>query len=368
MELMFSQLNPHACRTYLIGKQDSFDIAIIDPVLDHVNDYVNLLDQKNWNLLYVIDTHTHADHISGGPSLKDIFDCEYIMHERSPSKCATQKVKDDDELVLFGIKITIMHTPGHTKDSISLILPHKLLTGDALFLDSGGAGRDDLPGGNPAEHWETIQKFLKLPEELIVYPAHEYRNRQPSSLGQQKKTNPHMKPRTKDEFISYIEDLKLGPADWMKDVLKANYACARDPKAVWIPVDVPACEVKGTLDQSVNDIQVATISVEELNHRLNSDDKPLLLDVREEKELRSELGHLEGIIHIPIASLTAHLGDFEPKTDQEIIMVCRSGARAYTAAQIMTQVGFKNVKVLEGGMLRWNELGLPVNRQWKNDS
>jgi glyoxylase-like metal-dependent hydrolase (beta-lactamase superfamily II)/rhodanese-related sulfurtransferase len=365
LEIMFRQLNPHACKTYLLGKQDSKDVAIIDPVLDHVNDYVNLLNQKNWNLLYVIDTHTHADHISGGPALKDIFNCEYIMHEKTPSKCATWLIKDGSILNLFGIEISVIHTPGHTKDSISLILPNKLLTGDALFLDSGGAGRDDLPGGDPGEHWETIQKFLKLPEDLIIYPAHEYRNRPPSSLGRQKNTNPHMKSRTKDEFMSYIEDLRLGPADWMRDVLKANYACARDPKAAWIPVDVPACEVKGTLDHGVNEIQVVPISVEELNQKLNSGDKPILLDVREERELISELGHLKGIIHLPISSLTAHLDELEPKSDQEIIAVCRSGARAYTAAQIMSQVGFKHVKVLEGGMIRWNELGLPVNRQWQ---
>ncbi len=365
--LTFRQLNPHACKTYLIVDKESNDTAIIDPVLDHINDYTKVLNQEKLHLKYIIDTHTHADHISGGAALKDISDAVYIMHEDAPSKCVSQSVNDGSVLDTFGNKVDVIHTPGHTKDSISLIFPDKIFTGDALFLDTGGAGRDDLPGGDPAEHWESLQKFKRLPEHLLVYPAHDYQNRQPSNLARQKVTNPHLKHRTKEEFITYLEDLRLGPADWMKDVLKANYACARDPKAVWIPVDLPACEVKGTLDHGVNDIQVDQLSVEKLNQVLNqrTNDKPILIDVREELELVSELGHLPGIKHVPIGKLTAHLSELENYKNKELVMVCRSGARAHTAAQIMKQVGFQNVKVLAGGMLRWNELRLPIERQWK---
>jgi hypothetical protein len=113
-----------------------------------------------------------------------------------------------------------LHLPNHPKDGF--------LTGDALFLDEGGAGRDDLAGGDAAAHWESLQRILLLSENLIVCPAHDYRRREPSSLAEQKRRNPHMKPRTKEEFVRYVEDLKLGPADWMKDVLKANYTCLRD--------------------------------------------------------------------------------------------------------------------------------------------
>lgn len=364
MEMTFRQLNPHACRTYLIGTNETNEVAIIDPVLDHLNDYVELLEKENLKLKYVIDTHTHADHISCGPALKDVTDCEYILHQNAPSKCVSSRLEDGGELDFMGIKVNIMYTPGHTKDSVSLIFPDRILTGDVLFLDDGGAGRDDLPGGDPAEHWESLQRIMKLPEHLVVYPAHEYRNRQPSSLGNQKVTNPHLKSRTKEEFIRYIEDLRLGPADWMKDVLKANYACARDPKAAWIPVDMPACEVKGTLDYGVNDIEVQPISVEELKIQMDSGNTPILLDVREKKELVSELGHLPGIMHIPIGTLTAHLEELEPNKDKEIVTVCRSGARAHTAAQILKQIGFSKVTVLDGGMIRWKELGLPVEKEW----
>jgi glyoxylase-like metal-dependent hydrolase (beta-lactamase superfamily II)/rhodanese-related sulfurtransferase len=364
MELIFRQLNPHSCKTYLIGNKDTSEVLLVDPVLDHFHDYLELLKSENLELKFVIDTHTHADHISSGPALKDITGCEYMMHDNAMAKCVSTRISDNAELYLMGIKVNVIYTPGHAKDSISLIFHDRILTGDALFLDSGGAGRDDLPGGDPEEHWESLQKFIRLPDHLIVYPAHDYRNREPSKLGRQKTTNPHLKPRTKDEYMKYIEDLRLGPAEWMKDVLSANYSCARDPKAAWIPVDLPACEVKGTLDHGVNDIPVESISVEDLNRQLTSENPPVLLDVREKKELISELGHLPKIKHIPIGSLTSHLDELEPDKDKKIVTVCRIGARAHTAAQILKQVGFENVLVLEGGMLRWNEAKLPVDKEW----
>lgn len=366
MEITFRQLNPHACRTYIVGTSDSNEVAIIDPVLEHLNDYIEELSQKNLKLKYVIDTHTHADHISGGASLKDITGCEYIMHENAPAKCVTTRVFNGFELDLMDITVNVIYTPGHTKDSICLLFPKFILTGDVLFLDDGGAGRDDLPGGDPGEHWDSLQTIMTLPDHLVVYPAHDYRNREPSNLAQQKVTNPHLKPRIKEEFTAYIEDLKLGPAEWMRDVIKANYSCARDPAAAWVPVDMPACEVKGTLEHGVNDVEVQPISVEELDRRLASGQNTRLLDVREEKELVGELGHLPGIKHIPITSLTGRLHELEEDIDNEIVTVCRSGARAYTAAQILKQVGFKRVSVLDGGMLHWNDLGLAVEREWKH--
>ena len=353
MSLYVKQLNPHACRSYLVGREGSEEVILIDPVLDHLDDYQELLDQESLTLTRVIDTHTHADHISGAAALKDMRECSYLMHEAAPAQCAETRVGDADTVELLKTAVGILHTPGHTKDSICLVFPQWVFTGDALFLDDGGAGRDDLPGGDPGEHWESLRKLEGLPEELVVLPAHDYRERQPSSLKRQKATNPHLKPRTRQEFVQYLEDLRLGPADWMKDVLKANYACARDPKAAWIPVDTPACEVKGTMDTGVNEIQVATITVPELKARLKAGQDPVLLDVREEYELQGELGHLDGIVHIPIGHLAHRLEELEQVGQREVVTVCRSGARAHTAAQILRQAGFPRVSVLEGGMIAW---------------
>lgn len=340
----------------MIGVDGSNEIALIDPVLEHVQDYVSMVKDHNLKLTTVIDTHTHADHISGGAALKDITDCEYIMHKKAPALCANFRIDEGFEWKLFDmIPVSVMYTPGHTQDSVSLVLPDRIFTGDALFLDDGGAGRDDLPGGDPGAHWETLQRIRALPENLVVYPAHDYRNRVPSSLYQQKKTNPHLKERSKDEFIVYLEDLKLGAADWMKDVLNANYSCARDPKAAWIPVDTPACEVKGTLEEGVNEMQVISMPPSVLRQKMHSDPEPVLLDVREAHELSGNLGHIDGILHIPIGSLAKRLSDLESEKDREIIIVCRSGARAHTAAQILSKAGFPNVSVLAGGMIAWNK-------------
>lgn len=348
--MIFKQLNPHSCWTYLIADENSREAAIIDPVLDHVQDYVALLEKENLKLKQIIDTHTHADHISGSAALKDKTQCEYLMQSKAAAACPTIRLHDGDKIRLADVPVHVLETPGHTKDSISLVLPDRVLTGDALFLDDGGAGRDDLPGGDPAEHWDSLQKILKLPEFLVVYPAHEYRHRVPSSIGQQKKTNPHLRARSKDEFIRYIQDLKLGPADWMKDVLKANYSCARDPKAAWIPVDVPACEVKGTMSQGANDVIVSKITPADLKDKIKNHKTPFLLDVRDPDECRGELGSIEGAVNIPVVQLSKRLNELEAQKNSPIVTVCRSGGRAHTAAQILLQAGFKQVQVLDGGM------------------
>lgn len=360
--MIFRQLNPHSCKTYLIGQENSNEVALIDPVLEHLNEYLELLKQENFKLRYVIDTHTHADHISGCSALKDLTDSEYVMHTKAPAHCVGLRVDDGFEWNIGDIPVKVMHTPGHTIDSMCLILPDRIMTGDTLFLDDGGAGRDDLPGGDPGAHWESLKRIMELPNNLIVYPAHDYRNRTPSSLANQKITNPHLKPRSKQDFVKYLDDLKLVPAEWMKDVLKTNYACARDPKSAWVPVDAAACEIKGTLEHGVNDMQVTDIPAEELKQKLDTDRSPVLLDVRENKELIGELGHLPGIKHIPIGSLTDRLSELEENKDKEIVTMCRSGGRSHTAAQILMQAGFNHVYNLEGGMSNWNKLGYSVEK------
>jgi rhodanese-related sulfurtransferase len=278
------------------------------------------------------------------------------MHANSPVKCATFVLGDGFIWELFnGIPVKVMHAPGHTRDSICLVFPEWIFTGDALFLDVGGAGRDDLPGGDAAAHWETLRKLRELPETLIVYPAHDYRNRTPSSLGRQKTTNPHLLKSTesKESFVRYLEDLRLGPADWMKDVLKANYACARDPQAAWIPVDSPACEIKGTLGISANEVAVQSIPAAVLRQKMKNSPAPVLIDVREADELEGPLGRIEGIVHIPVGQLTKRLDELRPYADREIVVICRSGGRASTAVQIMGAAGIKGAMVLEGGMTAW---------------
>lgn len=340
------KLNPGACWTYLLTTDDS-TCVLIDPVIIHTDEYLKLLSDRNLKLTHVIDTHTHADHISAGASLVQATGCEYIMHEKAPAKCVTSRVKEGDTIEIAGKQAKVLETPGHTRDSISLLFDDMLFTGDFLFLEDAGAGRDDLPGGDASAHWESLRKLDGISGRVMVYPAHEYRSRVPSNLDNQRAKNPHLRIKDKADFVAYINDLKLGPAEWMKDVLKANYSCSTDPDAAFIPNDVPACEVKGTMASDIADIQVDFIDKYELAE-LNS---PVLLDVREPEELNDMLGHLDGIINIPVGQLSKRLSEIEQHKGNLIVTVCRSGARAATAAQILSSQGFEKVKVLDGGMI-----------------
>ena len=354
--MIFRQLNKTPCKTYLISSEKTKEAIIIDPVLENLNEYISIIKNEGFKLTHVLDTHTHADHISGSGALADKMSAVYVMHQNSPVRCVAFHVPDGFDYHLSNIPVKIMHTPGHTKDSICLVFQDRILTGDTLFLDEGGAGRTDLPGGDPGEHWESIQKIMKLPDNLIVYPAHDYRGREPSSLGEQKKQNSNLQPRTKEAYIKWLTDMKLGAADWMKDVLSANYACARNPKAAWIPVDAPACEVKGTLPTNVNEQQVPTIPVSEVKRRIQSNqlNNTIILDVREPAELKGELGVINGALNIPVGQLTQRIIELEKYKEKDFITVCRSGGRAHTAAAILLQLGFKKVFNMSGGMMAFH--------------
>ena len=359
MELDFRAFNQGGCRTYWVGARGSGEAALVDPALVHVPDYLKLLDRERLKLTHVLDTHTHADHISGAAALRDHTGCEYVMHTKAPASCVTSRVAEGAEIELAGAKLGVLHTPGHTKDGICLVLGDHVLTGDTLFLDEGGAGRDDLPGGDPGEHYDSLQRILGLPESLTVHPAHEYRGRPPSDLGRQKRTNPHFRPRSKVEFVKYLQSLCLGPADWMKEVLKANFACSRDPNAVQIPTEGAACEVQLPPARGGS---VEGIGPDDLTGRLERGENPVLLDVREIPELVGEYGHLPGIVHIPLGDLPERAAELEESRDREIVVVCKAGPRSIAAARFLAQSGFPRVVFLAGGMMRWKHEGHPSVR------
>jgi glyoxylase-like metal-dependent hydrolase (beta-lactamase superfamily II)/rhodanese-related sulfurtransferase len=355
--MIFRQLNDDACKTYLIADESTGEAVLIDPVIIYSDNYVDMLKKENLKLTYVIDTHTHADHISAGPLLIDATGCEYVMYDKSPVGCVTKRVDDGETMKAAGTEFRFIHTPGHTKDSLSIIAGNHFFTGDFLFLDDGGAGRDDLPGGNPSEHWDSFQKLDGLSDDLVIFPAHDYRDREPSKLGHQKEVNPFLEDRSKSDFIGFINDLKLGPADWMHDVLKANVACTRDPEAAFIPNDSPACEVMGTADPSLENIEVKYIDARMLNDLIEDKPDVMLLDVREPYELNEELGHIDGITNVPVGGLMSHLNKLGDDKGKDIVVICRSGARAGTAAKELTKEGYSNVSVLQNGMIGWRDSG-----------
>lgn len=357
--MIFEELNDTACKTYLIGSEKSGEAALVDPVLENVDSYIAELDRRQLRLKYIIDTHVHADHISGAPALRDRTGADYVMHTLSASGCANVRVAEGDTIRIGDIEVRVLHTPGHTQDSITLVLPDRILTGDFLFLGEGGAGRTDLPGGDAGEHWDALQKLSAIPDDFGVWPAHDYHGRRSSTLEAERSGNPRLEPRTRPEYVEWLEGFKLGPADWMADVVRANYACARDPKAAWIPIDQPTCEVGGTAG-NVNVELVHTIGVDEARDLLEADaaDRPVVLDVREEGEYTD--AHIPGATHVPVGDLPKRLDDLEKYRDRTILTVCRSGGRSSTAAAILTVAGFGDVRSLEGGTDAWRQRGFAV--------
>ena len=350
----FLQLNDGPCKTYLIS--DHGLAMFVDPVLEEVEHYIGTLRQKGLELKYIVDTHVHADHISGAAALRDRTGAHYVMHENSGCVCADYRVSGGDRIELGATSIEIRDTPGHTKDSISLIFPDRILTGDFLFIGEGGAGRTDLPGGDAGEHWDSLATLADLSGTLLVFPAHDYHGRTQSTLAAERRNNPRLQPRSREDYIQWLDNLRLGATDWMADVVKANYACARDPQAVWIPMDAPTCEVSGTRG-NINDEKVRTISAETLSVDISSDNPPFLLDVRQPEEFTGALGHIPGSELIPIAELPHALERLSEKRDTPIVTVCHSGARSMTAAAILTVAGFSDVRSLEGGIVSWLEHG-----------
>jgi glyoxylase-like metal-dependent hydrolase (beta-lactamase superfamily II)/rhodanese-related sulfurtransferase len=357
--MVFEQLNDAACKTYLIASERTKEAMLVDPVLEEVDRYLEILRERGLALRYVVDTHVHADHISGAATLRDRTQVDYIMHHNSVSSCANLRVGEGDTVNLGELEFHVLHTPGHTQDSITLRLPDRILTGDFLFIGSGGAGRTDLPGGDAGEHWDSLQKLRSLPGELLVFPAHDYHNREYSTLAQERADNPRLQARSRADYVRWLDEQRLGPAEWMADVVKANYACAMDPRAAWIPADQPSCEVKGTAT-SANAELVHTISAELLAQQIESDAPPVVLDVREPEELGGELGSIAGARNIPIGQLARRITELGGLESQPIVTVCRSGGRSATAAAVLSTSGFRNVRSLDGGMRRWSELGYPA--------
>ena len=194
--------------TYLIASSKGREALIIDPVLENVEDYLKLLTELDLKLVKVIDTHIHADHVTGASKLKDKTKCSTIMGENTPADSVEIKVKDDEYINLDHLKIRAMYTPGHTSDSYSFLLDNYLFSGDTLLIN--GTGRTDFQNGSSKDAYNSIfNKLLKLPEETFVYPAHDYKGEKVSTIGKEKKHNPRLQVSSVDEYIDIMNNLNL---------------------------------------------------------------------------------------------------------------------------------------------------------------
>ena len=194
--------------TYLIASSKGREALIIDPVLDNIEDYLKLLTELDLKLVKVIDTHIHADHVTGASKLKDKTKCTTIMGENTPANSVEIRVKDEEIIELDHLKIKALYTPGHTSDSYSFLMGNYLFSGDTLLIN--GTGRTDFQNGSSKEAYNSIfNKLLKLPEETHLYPAHDYKGEKVSTIGKEKKQNPRLQVSSVDEYIDIMNNLNL---------------------------------------------------------------------------------------------------------------------------------------------------------------
>ena len=220
--MIFKQLfdTKSSTYTYLISSGNGREALIIDPVLENVKEYIDILKELDLKLVKVIDTHIHADHVTGASKLKDITKCTTIMGSHTPAESVEIKVKDDEYINLDNLKIRAMYTPGHTSDSYSFLMNNYLFSGDTLLIN--GTGRTDFQNGNAKDAYNSIfNKLLKLPEETLLYPAHDYKGEKVSTIGKEKKQNPRLQVNSVDEYIEIMNNLNLKkPAEIETNVAK----------------------------------------------------------------------------------------------------------------------------------------------------
>jgi len=194
--------------TYIIASAEGREALIIDPVLENVEDYIKLLTELNLKLVKVIDTHIHADHVTGAGKLRDKTQCVTIMGEHTPTDAVEIKVKDEEIIKVDQLKIKALYTPGHTSDSFSFLMDNYLFSGDTLLIN--GTGRTDFQNGNSKDAYNSLfNRLLKLPDETLVYPAHDYKGEKVSSIGKEKKFNPRLQVNNVEEYIEIMNNLNL---------------------------------------------------------------------------------------------------------------------------------------------------------------
>ena len=207
--------------TYIIASAEGREALIIDPVLENVEDYIKLLTELNLKLVKVIDTHIHADHVTGAGKLRDKTKCVTIMGEHTPTDAVEIKVKDEEIIKLDQLKIKALYTPGHTSDSFSFLMDNYLFSGDTLLIN--GTGRTDFQNGNSYDAYDSLfNKLLKLPKNTLVYPAHDYNGKKYSTIENEKNNNPRLQVSSKEEYAEIMNNLNLSNPKMMDIAVPAN--------------------------------------------------------------------------------------------------------------------------------------------------
>lgn len=340
--MIFEQVATGGCQSYLIGCADSCVGALIDPEVRRVDRYKALAAQHGVRIQYIIDTHTHADHFSASKQLSEMLHVPVIAHRLSPAPYVTMHVDEGDVIKIGGIRLTVLHTPGHTKDSMALVASDRVFTGDTLLI--GATGRTDLPTGDPEQLYDSLfGKILTLAPDTRIYPAHVYKGSTCSTIAEELQSNPRLQKRERGEFVEMMRTLSLSMPEHLTEALRVNMS--------------GGVSVAQLLNEAA--AEVPFMSMEEVKSRVASGANDLIvLDVRERDAY--EAGHIPTAQHLPRGLLELKVNEALPDPTMRIVTYCEFGKISTLAAATLRRMGFDRAVALDGGMKAWTEKGYPT--------
>ncbi len=340
--MIFEAVASGGCRSYVVGCEATCAAALIDPELSQIDRYVALAARHGLRIRYLIDTHTHADHFSATQQLARQLSVPVVMHAASPAPFVDLRLQGGELLVVGRLRIQALHTPGHTRDSMCLCVDERIFTGDTLLI--GGTGRTDLPSGDAgALHESLFEGLLKLDPTLKVFPAHEYKGRSHSTIGQELAENPRLQKRDRAAFIDMMQNLNLTMPTHITEALRTNMTGGK------------------TVAQMLSEAaaNVPFMSLAELNASLDSGRNDLIvLDVRERDAF--EEAHIPGARLLPRGQLELRVNEELTDPTRRILVYCEFGRVSTLATATLRQMGFRGAVALDGGMKAWREGGYAV--------
>ena len=343
--MLFETFAAGGCRSYILGCDGTRAAVVIDPELSLVDRYRGHLAQNGLTLRYVVDTHTHADHFSASHAMAQTIGVPVVMSRLSPAPFADLRLDDGDMLIAGELKLTALHTPGHTRDSMCLAMKDRVFTGDTLLI--GGTGRTDLPTGDPHALYESLfDKLLKLPGETLVYPAHDYKGRTHSTLAEELASNPRLQQTERAAFVAMMQALDLAAPTHLTEALRTNISGGK------------------TVTQLLADAaaKVPFMAMAELKDRLGGNSRDLVvIDVREKDAFDG--GHVPGARHLPRGQLELRVDAELPDPTVRIVTCCEFGKISTLAAATLRELGFMRATALDGGIKSWRDAGYPLENR-----
>ena len=340
--MIFETFAAGGCKSYLVGCEATCAAVLIDPEISLADRYVGAVGQHGLAIRYVVDTHTHADHFSAGRDLALRFGVPLVMHRLAPEPHAGLRLDDGDMLAVGNLRLKALHTPGHTRDSMCLVMDDRVFTGDTLLI--GGTGRTDLPTGDPHALYESLfDRLLKLPAETLVFPAHDYKNLGHTTIGAEREGNPRLQKTGRAEFVDMMEKLDLAAPTHLTEALRVNLSGGKS--------------VAQLLAEAGE--KTPFMSLAELNDRMGGNSRDLVvLDLRERDAFQA--GHIPGARHLPRGQLELRVNTELPDPTVRIVTACEFGKISTLAAATLRELGFLRTAALDGGMQAWREAGYPV--------